>query len=60
MALENRAHFRELAEDEGPVAYRQDLLQHFHQAGQLPRPPGDGGVIAEELRRVVANLLELR
>ena len=59
MALQELAHLRELREHQRAVAAGQHLFQHLGQPSQLARPTGDGGVVAEELRRVVADLLQL-
>ena len=43
----------------GLVAGLERLLEHLGQPRQLARAAGDGRVVAEELRGVVADLLEL-
>jgi hypothetical protein len=53
------AHLGELGEDQGPVADFEDLFEHLGQARQLAGTTLNGGVVAEELRRMVAHLLEL-
>jgi len=58
VALEDRTHLRILGEDEGPVAGFDDLLQHLDQTTQLAGPPINGRVVAQEMRRMVAYLLE--
>ena len=52
------SHLGELAEHKGFVADPQHLFQHFGEARQLAGTAGDGGVISEEMRRMVADLLQ--
>ena len=59
-ALDHRAHLGELREDQRPVADFVDLFEHLGEAGQLAGTAGDGRTVVQELRRVVADLLELQ
>ena len=59
MALEHRAHLGELREDQRAFAAREYLLQHLRQPRELARAAGNRGVVLEELRRMIADLLEL-
>src|SRR5260370_39251793 len=59
MALEHLAHRRELGEDQGAIALGEHLLQQGLQACQLARAPADGGVVTQELRWMIADLLQL-
>ena len=57
--LDDGAHLGELAEDQDTVAGGNDLVQQLFEAGQLAGTAGDGGVVAQQLARVIAHLLEL-
>ena len=59
MSFEDSAHLGKLGEDQRPIAHRDDFLQHLRQTGQLSRAPGDGRIVAQELGRMVADLLQL-
>ena len=60
VACEQVAHLGELGEDQGPLAGRQHLLEHLRRAGaSLPERPASGEPSPQELRRVVADLLQL-
>ena len=54
------AHLGELREHQSAVAGRDDFLQHLRQTRQFARATGNCGVVAEELRGMIAHLLELR
>ena len=60
VALQHVAHLGELGEDQRAFARREHFLQHFGQPGQLAGAAGDRAIVAQELRRVVADLLQLR
>ena len=49
----------ELGEAQHPVALGEDLLQDLLEPDDLARPAADGRAIVQQLRRVVAHLLEL-
>ena len=57
--LQYGPHPGELAEQQHPVPGGQYLVEDFLQAGQLARAAVDGGVVAQQLARVIAGLLEL-
>ncbi len=58
--LQQSAHLGELGEDQRPIALRQHLLEHLGQPRELARAALDRELSLEELRRVVADLLQLR
>jgi len=59
MPAEDFPHLRKLGKDQRPIAHRDHFFRHFGQAGQLARPAGKGRMVSQELRRMVADLLEL-
>src|SRR5258708_12599038 len=60
MRLDDLAHLAELREDQRALTYLQDLLQHLGQPRELTRPAIDRRVVTQELRRMIAYLLQLR
>ena len=59
MALEDRAHLGELGKDQRALAGFDYLLQHLDQSRKRAQTFGNRGVVLEELRRMIADLLEL-
>ena len=60
VALEDLAHLGELGEHQGPLAHGEHLLEHLGQPRELAGAAGDRRVVAQQLRRMVADLLELQ
>ena len=60
MSLEQVAHLDELGEDESPVAFRYGFFEHLGEPGQLAGASWKRRAVGQEVRRVVAHLLELQ
>ena len=56
--LQPLAHIDELREDQGRIAFCEQLLHHFGQTRQLSRAAGERRLIPQKLRGMIADLLE--
>src|SRR5207249_10963575 len=56
--LQPLAHIDKLREDQGRIAFCEQLLHHFGQTRQLSRAAGERRLIPQKLRGMIADLLE--
>ena len=59
VAAQHRAELGVLGEQQRPLAGRQHLVQDLVEPLELARPAGQPAAVAQEVRRVVADLLQL-
>ena len=59
VALKDIAHLGELRKDQRAVVFFQRLFEHLRDARQFPAAAVERRVVLQELRRMIAHLLQL-